>query len=230
MEIKVGVVENESLYAKELVELLYKWSVVHNCEILHKIYSSGEELLAESDINFDIFFIDIQLASINGVDTAKKLRGRNYKGGIVFLTAFKEYVFQGYEVNAINYILKPIKIEKLELCMAIILKDLKNENYILRNRDLVERIPYNEIIYILSSRHHMELVTNCDTYRHWISMKNILKILPSQFIQCHRTVIVNIDHVKKLQGKTINMSNNICLPVSNTYIQNVRNQIQNSVF
>lgn len=230
MEIKVGIIENEDICATHLVNLLKQWSSLRQCEVLYNVYLSGEDILSKPEIDYNILFIDIQLSNINGVETAKQIRKNKYTGAIVFITAYNEYVFEGYEVRALNYILKPITVDKLFSCMDTILKSVQSENYILRNRDIVEIIPYNQIIYILSAKHHMELVTLNITYRHWISIKNIMKILPIQFIQCHRTVIINISHIKRLQGHSAIMSNDVCLPISNTFIENVRDQFEKSIF
>lgn len=229
MKIKIGIIENEKIAVNHLSELLSEWSSLRHCNIHYDIFKSGEYILETSEKDYNILFIDIQLANINGVETAKLLRKDGYTGSIVFITAYQEYVFEGYEVHALNYILKPITLEKLSACMDVVLKSIQNENYILRNRDTIEAIPYTNIIYILSSKHHMELVTTNVTYRHLISIKNIIKILPIQFVQCHRTVIININHIKKLVGYSVIMSNNTCLPVSNTYIQNVRTSLEKSV-
>lgn len=62
----------------------------------------------------DVYFLDISLKEENGVDIAKKLRAHNYKGHIIFLTGFQEYVFEGYSVRALDYLLKPIDPVKLD--------------------------------------------------------------------------------------------------------------------
>lgn len=60
-------------------------------------------------IQASAFFLDIQMGQMNGIEVAKRLRESGYQGIIVFLTAFREYVFRGYEVRALNYLLKPVK-------------------------------------------------------------------------------------------------------------------------
>lgn len=230
MTIKVGIIENEEVFSTHLINLLNEWSQMQNCDIYFDLFLSGEQILSQTTIDYNILFVDIQLLKINGVETAKKLRKKNYTGEIVFLTVFNEYVFEGYNVHALNYILKPITADKLNSCMNIVLQLIQSKNYILSNRDTIEKIPYQQILYILSARHYMEIFTPDRTYRHLISIKNIMKHLPSQFIQCHRTVIINIKHVQKLEGHSIAMSNKVVLPVSNTYLQTVRRALENLVF
>lgn len=230
MEIKIGIIENEMACADSLTALLHQWASDTSLTFQLTHFTRGEDILNQDVFDHHILFIDIQLGGIDGVKTARKLREKKYSGELVFLTAYHEYVFEGYEVQALNYIMKPIPYEKLKNCMDSVVKSLQNEYYILRNRDIVEKIPCNDILYIISSRHHMELITAQNSYRHLISIKNILKCLPPQFIQCHRTVIINIDHVRKLEGHDIVMQNKKILPVSNTYLPDVRKKLESLVF
>lgn len=230
MEIKIGILENDKIYADSLIKLLNQWAAENSSAISIEVYSKGEDLLNRNISDYNILFIDIHLDGINGVEVAQILRQKNYYGEIVFLTAYSEYVFDGYEVQALNYILKPISYERLQKCMDIVMKSIQNNHYTFRNRDIVEQIPFNDILYIASSRHHMEIITAQKISRHLISIKDILKQLPSPFIQCHRTLIINIDHVQKLEGTNVIMSNKVSLPVSTTYLEQVRKKLESLVF
>lgn len=230
MEIKIGIVENERKYIDLLVEFLYKWANENLCSIQFETFANGEDILNRSVFDYHVLFVDIQLGGINGVEVAKALRHKSYSGEIVFITVYHEYVFDGYEVQALNYIMKPIPYDKLKNCMDVVKKVFHNEYYILQNRDLIEKISYRDIIYISSARHYMELITQTSSYRHLISIKDMMKHLPSQFIQCHRTLIINIYYVQKLEGHNVIMRNKANLPVSNTYLQNVRKKLESLVF
>ena len=99
------------------------WNILHSLVALVKKgeeiteYCSGEEFFSQNNTDtykrFSVFFLDIQMKEMSGLDVAKKLRKEGYTGPIIFLTAFREYVFHGYEVHALNYLLKPVKEEPL---------------------------------------------------------------------------------------------------------------------
>lgn len=226
MNIKIGIIENEKKYSQSLCELLDAWSSAQFCTLDIHLFSSGNEIIHANILDYNILFIDIQLDDANGVDIAKALRKKECTSEIVFLTAYKEYVFEGYSVHALNYILKPITYEKLKSCMDTVLQSVQSENYILRNRDIIIKIPYNEIMYILSSRHHMNIVTKEKTFTHLISINKLLSCLPAQFVQCHRTVIINMNFIQKLEGREVLMSDFTTLPVSNTYLKVVRKKLE----
>ncbi|MFR2766050.1 MAG: LytR/AlgR family response regulator transcription factor [Clostridium sp.] len=76
-------------------------------------FGSGEELLRHNK-NIDILFLDIQMDGIDGMETARKMRSQNYKGYLIFITVLKEMVFQSFEVQAYDYLVKPIEEECFE--------------------------------------------------------------------------------------------------------------------
>lgn len=166
---------------------------------------------------------------MNGVMFAKELRKHNYKGEIVFLTAFQEYVFEGYQVQALNYLLKPVVLEEVELCMNTVYQKLIKDYYLLQNQNSLIKIPYYSIIYFSSAKHYVDIISTEQIYRQRIAFKEVLSVLPSGFFQCHRTIIINIEHIYSMEGNSIFMSNGNVLPVSKTYIKQIRSAIINSV-
>lgn len=81
-----------------------------------------------------------------------------YHGIIVFLTAFRGYVFRGYEVRALNYLLKPVKENTLFLCLDEIAKELSNNTYIYRNKREIVSIPYTDILTFSSRLHYVDIL------------------------------------------------------------------------
>lgn len=229
MKIHIGIIEDEVFYKEQLIEQLDKWALENSREIMYHTETSGEDFLSRLPKQLDILFLDIQLTGINGVELAQHLRDKHYSYEIVFLTAFREYVFEGYQVRALNYLLKPVSYIDIKKCMNVILEQLKVEHYIFRSRQTIYKIPYSNILYFTSCKHYAEIVTTEMTYHHLEALKNILIHLPPQFMQCHRTTIVNVQHIQCINGTLITMSNGATLPVSKTYLESIRNGILNSI-
>ncbi len=109
MNIHVTIIEDEERFAQDLTEKIRNWFHAHHLEVAVKWYPSSHHIFFTSSyLATDVYFLDISLKEENGVDIAKKLRAHNYKGHIIFLTGFQEYVFEGYSVRALDYLLKPI--------------------------------------------------------------------------------------------------------------------------
>lgn len=229
MKIHVGIVEDETFYTEQLIQMLNQWGLENSCEMIYSTAASGEAFLSKLPKEFGILFLDIQLPKINGVELAHKLRKKQFHCEIVFLTAYREYVFQGYQVRALNYLLKPISYIEIKKCMDLIYEGLKVEHYIFRKQQNIYKIPYADILYFSSFKHYVDIKTMQTTYRQLEPLKNILAHLPIEFMQCHRTTIVNIHHIQCISGNNITMSDNVVLPVSKTYLPSIRDGILKSI-
>lgn len=140
-----------------------------------------------------------------------------------------EYALDGYKVYALNYLLKPVVLSEVEFCMDTVCQKLKKNYYLLHNQNSFIKIPYSNIIYFSSAKHYVDIVSTGQIYRQRIAFKEVLPTLPSNFMQCHRTTIINIQHVNSVDGNNITMSNKNILPVSKTYVEQIRFAFINSV-
>lgn len=223
MHINVGIVEDDPLYTKELSEKIHQWENQNYCKIQLTAFDSVEAVLSNGFHPFDLLFLDIQLKDGNGVDLAKQMRENNYTGELVFLTSFQEYVFEGYHVHALNYLLKPASYESIKNCLDSVFSNIHDDNYIYRYRDCVVRLPYHSIIYFSSSNHQTAIhTTTGETLLQTESLRNILQHLPDQFVRCHRTTVINMQHVLQISSRDITLSNHLLLPASVTYIDEIR--------
>lgn len=223
MNINVTIIEDEESFALDLTDKISSWFQTHHMEAVVKWYPSSHPVFsADSYLAADVYFLDISLKEENGVDIARKLRAQNYKGHIIFLTGFQEYVFEGYSVRALDYLLKPIDPVKLDRDLKLITEELSDQNYVVRTRSEMYKIPYKEILYISSNNHSIEIVTEKGKFRQMISLREVLTHLPAYFQQCHRTIIVNIKAVTSLTDNRIRINGKEELPVGKKYLEQIR--------
>ena len=224
MNIQVTIIEDEESFALDLTDKISSWFQTHHMEAAVKWYPSSHPVFsADSYLAADVYFLDISLKEENGVDIARKLRAQNYKGHIIFLTGFHEYVFEGYSVRALDYLLKPIDPVKLDRDLKLITEERSDQNYVVRTRSEMYKIPYKEILYISSNNHSIEIVTEKGKFRQMISLREVLTHLPAYFRQCHRTIIVNMNAVTSLTDNRILLSGKEELPVGKKYLQEIQN-------
>lgn len=226
--MRVGIVEDDEKQAEFLKEELLKWQREY-CEkesLDCEIFFDGEKLLTLSEETYDILFIDIELnKKDNGIEIAKRLRESQFQGEIVFLTVHKEYVFEGYEVRALDFLLKPITATKIKRCMEYTLSQKKSGYYIFKDKrtNAIKKCAYADILYFLSAMHDVEIITNDQSYKERRGVQSLSRTLPKEFVQCHRTVIVNMQHVQELRNdKDIVMDNGQRLPVSRPYWKEIK--------
>ena len=105
--IHIAVCDDEKYMSDAIRTMVYDFFRRKNMETVIWQFSGGKELL-ESDKTIDILFLDIQMKDMDGMETARILRGRKFKGFLIFITVLKEMVFDSFEVQAYDYLLKPI--------------------------------------------------------------------------------------------------------------------------
>ncbi len=223
MTIDITIIENEPEEAKHLQDALNIWSIENEFSIAIATYMSGEDYFASNSVHTsDLFFLDIQLSGINGMDIAKKLRDSEYTGEIIFLTSFREYVFDGYQVHALNYLLKPPAIPLLYSCLNEVVESLKSNYYVFRYKQEIIQIKYKDILCLSSFLHSIDIITREEHFIQYASLNAILNCLPKQFVRVHRSYIVNMMHIHKISRNTITLSNRTTVPIGRQYLNNVR--------
>ena len=114
MPLKISLCDDEPHQISQMKTLLHEWSTNNNTEIETHEYSSAEQFLFDYETNAcDLLLLDIEMTGLNGMELAKSLRAKGDLLPIVFITGFSEYMSDGYDVEALHYLLKPVKKEKL---------------------------------------------------------------------------------------------------------------------
>ena len=180
-------------------------------------FSNGCALL-ESGCSFDIVFLDIQMDGPDGMETAKSLQRQKKDGLLVFVTAFQERVFEAFEVQAYDYLVKPLASGRFARTMDRALETLeqRTETSLLIQKGnscqvvLLEEIVYCEVwgrkVYI-----HQKDKTVIDYYE---KLKQLEQYLDNRFFRCHRSYLVNLDYVCGCREGEVFLSQGGNLPVS----------------
>lgn len=228
MILEIGILEDSLSMAEQLEKTLNTWATNHR-HIFHiHIFQKGEAIINSlSHLKYDVCFLDIRLDMTNpnaatGMDVAKQMRQMDYSGDLIFLTLFSEFVFEGYNVNAFHYILKPVDIETLHPVLSALINKHTNYYYFLKNRQEIEQIPYQQIITISSNLHDVIIMTADKNYTDRTPIREIEANLPPTFIRCHRSCIVNLHHITKINKTTIHLTNHLTQPIGRKYLTEVK--------
>ena len=125
--MKAAIIEDDLLHADLLEKYLLEWSNAKNILLEIDKYKNAESFLFEWEpgLGFDVLFIDIRMQEINGMEMAKSVRKKDSGINIIFTTGITGYMEEGYEVEAMHYLLKPVDKSKLHTCMDKVLKKKK---------------------------------------------------------------------------------------------------------
>ena len=224
MNIKVTILEDNKRDFNYLSELIRQWGEkTGNLIKIDWINTFDDFMHNLSNIKCDIFFSDIEIerdSLATGIDACKQLRQSGYLGTIVFLTAFKEYVFEGYDVQAFNYLLKPITNEALCTCLDKYISLHSNDFYYYHKGNDILQIPYHSILYIEKNGHDAIIHTTNDLFAERIPLNEMELRLPNNFVRAHKSFIINMNQIQSLRSNKLLLCNNDSITVGRNYLSN----------
>ena len=224
--MRIAVCDDEELFRIEFKSVLDK--VLINAEYNIDTFSGGSSLYEAFLKNpFDLVFLDIEMPGIDGITLAKRLRAVSENVQIVFLTSHIEYALEGYEVNALRYLVKPVDMNKLSEVLKYIQDKKNNSRQIMikqEGEDIV--IDISDIIYMESMDKNVRIVTSKSEY---ITRYNISdyeeKLKNSGFFRSHRSYLISLSKVKKIVKNDVVMDGDISLPVSRSNIKALKDAL-----
>lgn len=188
-------------------------------------YDCGETLVTRPETEWlDILFLDIEMKQLNGMETARNLRRKDSRTLLIFVTAYPDFVFQGYEVHAFHYILKPYENQKIMKVLEQALKELgqNREHYFtLEQKSGTTKIPTKKILAFSSDRRKIIITLEDGNKLEFYGKLDAVETdLPDYFIRCHNRHLVNLNYVTALEkdGCTLKSQS---FPVSRAYRQSV---------
>lgn len=233
--MKIAVVDDSVSDRNLLTSYIKNISFELNCEIEISAHSLGENFLEDEDISIlDAVFLDIYMGLKNGMEVAKSLRGKGYHGIIVFCTTSADFAIEGYTVNAVGYIVKPLTYEKIAEQLRYIVKNLGANTRFIRLKDGRQwyKVSISDILYVEKQGNYVYAHTFDRTY----SIRTTLGQIEEQlfnfncFVKCDRGIVVNLENVKELEDNTVLLKNNGRVPISRSNKQAVSDRYFDFIF
>lgn len=180
--------------------------------------SSNECLQAFRKHPYDLMFLDIEMPELDGISLARKLRECSQDVPIVFLTTHIEYALDGYEVNALRYLTKPIRPEKLSEVLVYVQRQLENQRTLWLKLQTGEVcVPVPDILCMEAQNQNIMIYTAQQSYSVRYNLGDYENELAKDgFFRIHRGYLVSLRHVKSLGKHDLTLDNGIVLPVSRT--------------
>lgn len=215
--IRIAIVEDSAQDRDWLVALIAGWRDTHGKNIVTDTYPDAVTFLEKGAENADIVFMDIRMPHISGMEAAESLRAVNHHSVLIFLTTLAGYAIKGYAVDAMDFIVKPIKHDRFVHTFekAIRLCEREKKCITIQVRDQTRRINTDEILYIEAFAHNKVYHTETQTYSVNEDMEHLLGSLPAEFVRCHRSYIVNLKNIESVGKDTVRLvGRDTLIPVS----------------
>lgn len=215
--IRIAIAEDIEFEREALMKCIKRYEQERGEAFSCAVFKDGEELLQGYDKGFDILLLDVAMPKVDGLTAARRIRRRDSRVIIIFITSMVQYAVQGYSVDALDFIVKPVGYMGLRLRLDRALARIaqsKPKMLEVRSANGLCCVAVNDIRYVETYNHkiiiHMEdaqLLTD-------MPMKQIEAALAGQpFFRCHTSYLVNFRFVDRVQGNDIEVDGH-CLPIS----------------
>ncbi len=233
MKLSCVIVDDEYLAIKILEEYIAR---VNSVELLQSFKNplEAEEFLKKNKV--DILFLDIQMPHITGIDLLKKMSSPPL---IIFTTARHEFAVEAFELNVLDYLVKPISFERFEKAIfkaEQYLQLLKGEklssslpDYLLIKSDYkIIKLLHDDIVMIEGLSEYVRVHTKEKKFITLAALKDLETQLPTEkFIRIHKSYIVSQHHVQSYTSSQVVLANGLQLPVGRVYKENLLNHFSN---
>jgi DNA-binding LytR/AlgR family response regulator len=214
----IAICEDNAKEKERLEAAIKDWAQVRNAQADIICYPSAEAfLMAWPEMSFDLAFLDIQMKNMSGIELAETIRRSDKNILLVFVTSFSQYVLKGYDVAALHYLIKPLSAAKLlpVLDKALMIWHSRQSDFIMVSDGSGQiKLPYDSIYYISMFSHTAEIHTGDKKYEIRKTAADLVEILPSYFVRCHRSYIVNLFKTDCVYKDSLIMSNGTKLAIS----------------
>lgn len=216
--LRIAICDDE-ISARDALFLQLSSLLLEGKEEIVYDFSSGKSALGwirRHPGEIDVLFLDVEMAGMNGMETARQIREFNDSLQIVFVTGYADYVFDGYSVGALDYLIKPVERKRLETVLTRIRKKMQKEdaeNFIIKNTDGTYRFSYDDILFFYSDKRKVILVTSDGEYAFYDRLDVVMERLGKNFIRIHQRYLVNSCAVSRIGNTSVEIGK-YTLPMS----------------
>ncbi len=215
--MRIAICDDEKQICELLKERIHKYYFAKDIEFHILTFESGDQVLEHDLDQIDVLFLDVDMPGRNGMDTARAIREQNKDMLIIFLTAYSEFVFESFKVEAFRYLVKPVSNQELGETLDAIEQRFyeEEERFNFQFQNEMYSIRYSDIIYIEGMRDKIWFYCKNDVYRWRGTLKNLEEMLKEKgFFQVHRSYIINMNKIQKYNSQMVLLEGGHEVPVS----------------
>ncbi len=230
--LRIAICDDEEIICRQLDDMLFEMEKRINQEVETETYYSGEELckVLLKGRQYDVIFLDIELNQISGVEVGKKIREelKDELTQIVYISCKESYAMELFEVRPLNFIIKPLDKEKIELVLAKAVKLLDKENnfFEYKNNNATFSVHIRDVLYFESHGRKVNIVLDNETKSFYGKLSSVEEDINNRdFIMIHKSYMINFNHVIEYTYEYVKMSNQEILTISQNNRKAVREKL-----
>lgn len=199
----IAIVEDEKDFAEQLQEFLKKYQKEHDMAFKISVFGDGAEILENYEPLYDVILLDIEMPRVNGMEAAAKIRRMDADVVLVFITNMASYAIHGYEVGALDFVMKPITYYPFSMKLTRAIKRARTkaqQQILLTLPDGVKKIGIHQIYYVEVQNRILHYHTDEGEYRMRGTMTGAEEMFASYpFVKCNHWYMVNLMHVTEVR-------------------------------
>lgn len=204
----IVLVEDNAEEAHALMAHLERYGVEHDVRFAITHLPSALEFVATHPAA-DLIFMDIDLPGIDGMEAAEELRLHDETTPLVFVTNLAQYAVRGYQVDALDFIVKPVRYFDLAMRMSRAMRVLernRGQTLTISSADEVHVVPLRDILYVDLIKHDLQYHLEREVLRRRGSLKSVAQELPATlFVKLSQGCIANMSHVRTIRGDSVEL-------------------------
>lgn len=199
----IAIVEDEKEYAEQLQTFLKQYEGEHNVKFKVTVFEDGAEILKDYQPIYDLILLDIEMPEVNGMDAADQIRKKDQEVVMMFITNIASYAIRGYEVGALDYVMKPITYYGFAMRLGRALKRVQQneqKTVLLPLSDGVKKLQIQQIYYVEVQNRILHFYTDEGEYTIRGTMQKVEESLRGHsFAKCNHWYMVNLRHVTEVR-------------------------------
>ena len=203
----IAIVEDEVSFAEQLQRYLMEYEAEHNLEFKISVFHDGSEILQSYEPVFDVILFDIEMPEVDGMTAAGKIREMDPDVIMMFITNVASYAIRGYEVGALDFVMKPITYYSFAMRLSRALKRVKQieqQQILLTLPDGAKKLEISQIYYVEVQNRILHYCTSEGDFSMRGTMQSVEEMLaPHPFVKCNHWYMVNLKHVSEVRKNTV---------------------------
>lgn len=210
--LRIAVVDDEEADISQIQEYIVQYTKEKGCEIETETFFDGSELLNNYSPRFDIILLDIEMQKVNGMEAAREIRRQDQDVVLVFITNMAQYAINGYEVGALDYVLKPINYYTFSVRLERAISRVKKrqpEEILLNLPDGWKRVKTDGIFYVEVQNRMLRYHTEDGVIELRGTLQGAEELLREcHFVRCNHWYLVNLQHVSEIRKNIVVVAGN----------------------
>ena len=208
--VRIVIVEDDQGDLAQLADCLRRYEQEHGACFSMKSYANPADFLDAYRSDCDLIFMDIELPLFNGVDVARQLREIDSVVTLVFITNMEQYAVSGYEVDALDFVVKPINYYRFSSMMRKALRVIARraeKEVVVRTAGAITRLRVSQIFYVEVRGHLLIYHTDQGRFESWGKLSDVeADLAADHFVRSSTSHLVNLRHVMSVEGSSVNVA------------------------